>query len=131
MQQHFEDGVYGDRQTRGFDNQHCNPFVQLNNTHAHTHVAVDPLSSGEISRAAFIGRICLKAQRHFKGGDISRKYMCTCTLNSGNPIQIRSAFSTINSSRTIKDGIYSPVYMYKLNHFGKHFNCVYTLIQLT
>ena len=44
------------------------------------HIAIDPLPCGKISRAAFIGIICLKVQRDSKDGDnfrrseISRKY---------------------------------------------------------
>ena len=34
-------------------------------TRTHAFIAVDPLPSGEILRAAFIGKICLKVWRHF------------------------------------------------------------------
>ena len=56
-----------DRQTCGFDDQHYSPFVRMNNMHA-----VNPLPCSEISRTAFIGMICLKVQRYFKGGNNSR-----------------------------------------------------------
>ena len=60
----IESGVCRDRQTCGFDNQHCSPFVRLsmNNACVHTYIAVDPLPCGEISRVAFIGMICLKVR---------------------------------------------------------------------
>ena len=44
----------------GVDNQHCSPFVCMNNTHAHHIIAVDPLPCSEILRVAFIWMICLK-----------------------------------------------------------------------
>ena len=43
-----------------FDNQHCNPFIRMNNARAHTYIAVNSLTSGEILRAAFIGMIHLE-----------------------------------------------------------------------
>ena len=47
---------------RGFDNQHRSPFVLINNARVRTHIAVNPLPSGDISRAVFIGMIRLEMQ---------------------------------------------------------------------
>ena len=54
--------------------------MNIARAHTYMYIAADPLPCGEISRAAFIGMICLKVRRDFKGGDnwrcgeISRKY---------------------------------------------------------
>ena len=92
MQQQFEGSVCRDQQTCSFDNQHCS----INIAHTHVYVAVDPLSCDDISRAMFIGMICLNVWWHFEGGDnsmcgdISRKY--------GSPARIPCMHSIVSKA---------------------------------
>ena len=56
----FEGGVYSDQHAHMYTASIISLFVCTYNARVHMHIVVDPISCGEILRAAFIGMSWLK-----------------------------------------------------------------------